>query len=34
VKETKKAEARQVILVEGILIFTDPELVKLIDIKV
>ena len=33
-KETVKVEPRMVILVEGILIYNDPELVKRLDIKV
>ena len=33
-EETTRVEPKQVIIVEGILIFTDPELVKRLDIKV
>ena len=33
-KTTTRVEPKQVIIVEGILIFTDPELVKRLDIKV
>jgi uridine kinase len=33
-KETRLVAPRQVIIVEGILIFTDPELLKRLDIKV
>ncbi len=33
-RETRRVEPRPVILVEGILIFTDPELRKLFDVKI
>jgi uridine kinase len=33
-KETTHVEPKQVIIVEGILIFTDPELIKRLDIKI
>ena len=33
-KETTHVEPKQVIIVEGILIFTDPELLKRLDIKI